>query len=372
MGEYDRLLSHNSSDHKAGKGCFLFNIKTHAMTQKNRVPIALLHAHNYMRRYLLSVLIVCISGCSVFSVSQGPELKLHEVHPFGATRIAFSPDGTLLASGGLQGEVQIWSVPGGERLALLEDHMRRIEGLLWIDEEHVLSADKHGKILVWDIGSQTVTAALQTEPLTSVAWLSTPGTLIVGYAAGQLRSFSYPGFQQIAQTGTDSKVLSVATGSANRQVAVSTANRHVQLFDSYLQPVKTLQQPPGKTFGLRFSPDRQQLAGGGWFDIFLWSTTTGQLQVRDTGHRGLVIAVDYSPDGSQMVSIGRVTDANVLVTDTASGSLNRRLTTQPLCGWSARFSPDGRYIASSSEDGSLQLYDMSIPYQPTWYHEASP
>jgi WD40 repeat protein len=73
-----------------------------------------------------------------------------------------------------------------------------------------------------------------------------------------------------------------------------------------------------------------------------------------------------------MVSIGRVTDASVLVTDIASGSLNRRLTTQPLCGWSARFSPDGRYIASSSEDGSLQLYDMSIPYQPTWYHEASP
>jgi len=342
------------------------------MTQKNSNPVSLLHAHIYVWHYALTVLIVCISGCSGFAVSQGPELKLHEVHPFGARRVAFSPEGTLLASGGLQGEVQIWSVPGGERLALLEDHEHRIEGLLWINEKHLLSTDEHGKILVWDIGSQTITAALQTEPLTSVAWMSSPGTLIVGYAAGQLRSFSYPGFKQVSQTDTGSKVLSVAAGPANRQVAVSTENKHVQLFDSRLQSLRMMQGPPGKAFGLRFSPDGRQLAGGGWFDIFLWSTATGQLQVRDTGHHGLISSLDYSPDGGQMVSIGRITDANVLVTDTASGSLNRRLTTQPLCGWNVRFSPDGRYIASSSEDGSLLLYDITIPYQPTWYHEPLP
>jgi WD40 repeat protein len=342
------------------------------MTHKNKQPDSLLQGRICVLRYALTVLIVCLSGCSGFTVSQGPEVKLHEVHPFGARRVAFSPDGTLLASGGLQGEVQIWSVPTGNRLALLKDHGRRINGLLWIDGKHLLSADAHGKILVWDTGSQSVTAALHTEPLTSVAWLSSPEQLIVGYAAGQLRSFSYPGLKQISQTDAGSRVLSVTTGPASRQLAVSTANRRVQLFDSRLLPLKTMQEPPGKTFGLRFSPDGRQLAGGGWFDIFLWSTETGQLQVRDTGHHGLIIALDYSPDGGQMVSIGRITDANVLLTDTASGNLNRRLATQPLCGWDVRFSPDGRYIASSSEDGSLQLYDITIPYKPAWYHEPLP
>jgi WD40 repeat protein len=202
-----------------------------------------------------------------------------------------------------------------------------------------------------------------------MALLTAPVRLVVGNSTGQVRSFSYPEFEPLAETRLGSKVLSVAIEPASQRVAVLAADESVQLFDSRLQAVRTMQAPPGKVFELRFSPDGRQLAGGGWFKVFLWSVTSGALQVRDSGHRGLVVSLDYSPDGRQMASIGRITDANLLVTDTASGDLQRRLSPQPLCGWNVRFSPDGRYVASASEDGSIRLYDISIPYQPTWYHE---
>ena len=42
----------------------------------------------------------------------------------------------------------------------------------------------------------------------------------------------------------------------------------------------------------------------------------------------------------------------------------RRFQAHDLCGWQARFSPDGRYAASAAEDGSIHIYDLSRPYRP--------
>ncbi|MEA2093953.1 MAG: hypothetical protein U9P11_05240, partial [Pseudomonadota bacterium] len=182
---------------------------------------------------LLSLpVIVCLSGCSGFAVSQGPELQLHEVHPFGAKRIAFSPSGTRLASGGLLGKVRIWSVPAGDPLAVLSQHRGVISGLVWVDEDHLLIADEEGKILVWDAVSRAATATFQTDRITSMVLLAAPVRLVVGNTTGQVRSFSYPGFELLAETRLGSRVLSLAIEPVSQRVAVSTADERVQLFDS--------------------------------------------------------------------------------------------------------------------------------------------
>jgi WD40 repeat protein len=310
-----------------------------------------------------------LCGCSGLAPSQGPQLRLEQVHPFGATRVAFSPSGTRLASGGLMGGVQVWSVPSGERLAVLSTHEGAIRGLLWLDSQHLLNASARGQILVWDPSSQAVTASLRTDRLSAAAFLASPARLFIGYSAGQVRSFGYPGFEQHSEVDLASRVLSIAVQPARQWLAVSSADRSVRLFDSRLRLVRKLQTPPGKVRELRFSPDGQQLAGGGWFRIYLWSTVTGELHIRETEHNGAVISLDYSPDGEYLASIGRYTDSSLRVTDVADGSVHRRLSPHPLCGWNVRFSPDGRMVASSSEDGSIHLYDLTIPYQPGRYHE---
>ena len=320
--------------------------------------------------WLLSLVsMVIVSGCAGFDLSQGPQLKLHEVHPFGARRLAFNPSGSRLASGGLNGEVKIWSLPSGDLLAVLPGSNDAISGLLWPDEDHILCSDEQGRILLWNIPSRSVKAANRSGDITGIAILPEPQRLITGDSSGRVQSFSFPGFERLAATELDSEVLSVATEPGRQWVAVATADRGVLLLDGQLRPVQTIQSPPGRIFELRFSPDGRQLAGGSWFRIFLWTLPSGELQVRDTEHTGAIVSLDYSPDGRQMVSIGRITDSRILVTDAASGMVNRRLTPQPLCGWNVRFSPDGRHIAGASEDGSVHLYDLTIPYEPTWYHD---
>jgi len=302
-------------------------------------------------------------------VSQGPTLRLKEVHPFGALRVAFSPAGDRLASGGLQGDIKIWHIPDGENLLVMKGDNAPVSGLAWLDEDHLVSADTHGRLRI--LGSTTGDSAIEfhTEPVTAMALLPWPARLVVGHATGKLHIYSLPDFAVLAEHELPEAILAIAVEPQQQWIAVATDERRVQLLDARLAPLRKLQTPPGKTFALRFAPDGGQLAGGGWFNVFLWSLAGGALEVRDSGHFGAIAALDYSPDGRQLVSIGRITNATVEVTDVATGQLDRRLSPQPLCGWDVRFSPDGHYIASSSEDGSVLLYDITTDYRPTWYHE---
>ena len=310
-----------------------------------------------------------LSGCAGFAVSQGPQLKLREVHPFGATSLAFSLSGDRLASGGLMGEVLIWSVPSGDRLAVLKAHHHPVKDLLWIDEDRLVSRDAHGEIFVWDTSSRRVVDSLSSQDVTAMAFLPSRRQLIVGDATGLLRSLDYPGFVPLAAAVVGSKVISIAVAPDGSMIAVSSDDGNVRLFDRELRLLRMMQRPPGRVFELRFSPDGKQLAGGGWFKLFLWNSATGELQVRSVPHGGAVVSLDYSPDGRHMATIGRIFDAGLFITDTASGKVLRRLQSPPLCGWRVRYSQDGRTVSASSENGSVYLYDLTIPYKPTWYHD---
>ncbi|MGB7934968.1 MAG: hypothetical protein WCH04_22665, partial [Gammaproteobacteria bacterium] len=273
------------------------------------------------------------------------------------------------ASGGLKGEVLIWSVPSGYRLAVLKAHHHPVKDLLWIDEDRLVSRDEHGDIFVWNTSSRRVVDSLSNQDVTAIALLPIRRELIVGDSAGLLRSLSYPGFVPLAAGEVGTNVTSIAVAPDGSAIAVSSGDGNVRLFDHELRLLRIMQRPPGRVFELRFSPDGKQLAGGGWFKLFLWTSATGELQVRSVAHSGAVVSLDYSPDGRHMATIGRIFDAGLLITDAASGNVLRRLQSPPLCGWKVRYNPDGRTVSASSENGSVYLYDLTIPYKPTWYHD---
>ena len=317
---------------------------------------------------LLSAALFMLIGCSGFKPSQAPERKLREAHPFGTTRIAFSPSGNRLASGGWMGKVHLWSVPDGERIAVLSAHYKPMRGLTWINRHRLLSASADGKIVVWDSRSNREVFSLQSERLNSVALLRSPTRIVVGYSSGQLQLFSYPAFEVLEAIETGAKILSIASSPRSDYLAVSMRDSRVWLLNSRLQPIRAMDDPGQQVRELRFSPDGQQLAGGGWFKVFLWEIHTGKLEVRDIEHRGAIVSLDYDPSGQQLASIGRYTDGSLRITAVDDGELMRRLAPHAACGWNVRYSPDGRYLASSSEDGSIHLYNMAVPYQPTWHH----
>jgi WD40 repeat protein len=129
---------------------------------------------------------------------------------------------------------------------------------------------------------------------------------------------------------------------------------------------------------LAFSPDGQCLAtgGGGQYTIRLWHAATGRLLKTLAGHEDYIASVAFSPDGKIIASGSN--DFTVKLWDAGTGKLLKTLSLslkptgflkdqygneylkdediRSVC--SIAFSPDGRTLASGHYDKVVRLWDV--------------
>ncbi len=325
-------------------------------------------------KHILSILsVLLLSACANMVPSQSPEWRQDGAHDFGATRLAFSSDMRVLASGGFQGEVSLWALPDGRAITRYRAHTGTVRGLFFDGPDRLISAGEDGRLMLWRTRDWQALVERTVPVVSSLAGEQGSAMIITGHEDGTVRLWSRDGLRPVTQRKLDSPVLSVALdrslkGSAQRY-AVSTEKGVVLVLDNQLQTIKQLDAGGRNALSLRFSPDGRTLAAGTWFKLVEWDLGSAQRKIIDTEHHGAIIAIDYSPDGQRLISLGRHTDANLRLVNSNSGQVQRRLAAHGLCGWYVRYSPDGRYIASASEDESIRLYDVSKPYRPQWQQE---
>jgi RNA polymerase sigma factor (sigma-70 family) len=199
--------------------------------------------------------------------------------------LAFSPDGKTLATGenrlfgtDFEGVIGLWDVTTGKELRVLRGHRTRVESVAFSPDGKTLvsGGEREAALRLWDVATGKELRQLQ-------------------------------GHQHYIQ-----KVAFSADGA----ILASAGVRTIRLWEPATG--KELRTIDGglSVHSLALSPDGRMVAAGTEDNgpiIRLWEVETGQEVRRWTGHRNLVRALAFAPDGKTLASGGY--DALALVWD---------------------------------------------------------
>jgi WD40 repeat protein len=281
-------------------------------------------------------------------------------HTLPIERVAFSPDGKLLAtvSGDFQkqktpGEVKLWDVASGTELGSLTGHGGPVHGVAFTpDGQTLASASADGTVLLWDI------SRLAAPPRTQVA--APP-------AAPHVRA---------TLEGHTSWVWSVAFAPGGRTLASASRDGTVKLWKRHTEAWReeaTLDPQAGPLRCVAFAPDAKTLAAAaepGTVQLWRWDGTAWRTGRTLKGHKDYVYWLAFSPDGTKLASVGGAWPAakpgEVKVWDANSGQVLASLEGHRRNVNGVTFSPAGETLATAGADGTVRLWNAK-----TWKPLAS-
>ncbi|KOS15602.1 tup1-general transcription repressor [Malassezia pachydermatis] len=258
--------------------------------------------------------------------------------------VRFSPDGKWVATG-CNRCAQIYNTETGERTCVLQDEAPQDQGDLYIrsicfspDGKYLATGAEDRLIRIWDIAERKIKMQL---------------------------------------TGHKQEIYSLEYSKDGKMLVSGSGDKTVRLWDAETGNVlHVLYTSPGLNYGpgvttVTISPDGSLVAAGA-LDTFVrvWETKTGKLLCRLKGHKDSIYSVSFMPDGQFLVS-GSL-DKTLKLWDLSSvikeqNSIDEEITNPSLCTatfsghkdyvLSVSCSPHGRWIASSSKDRCVQLWD---------------
>ena len=246
--------------------------------------------------------------------------------------IAFSPDGSVLATSGDFASIHTWDAQTGTALGAFAGHTAAIKAVTFVGEHTLASASDDQSLRLWD---------------------SNPGW-VLERTIGNIEDPNLVAHRVTAvDFNADSSQLLIASGIPSRRGELQVFNVADGSRVLYLP-----QAHDDVIYAAKFSPDGKRIASGG-ADKYLrtFDIATSQQLRRFEGHTSYVLGIAWKRDGQVIATSGA--DNTIKVWDAETGDQQRTIENFGRHVTSVQFIGETDNIISSCGDKLVRIHNAS-------------
>lgn len=287
--------------------------------------------------------------------------------PIAITGLAFSPDGTHLATGGYH-EVLIWEVASGKLVKRLQGLPERTYAIRyspngwWIATASGTPAQS-GLVRLWDaVTGEPVRDLVEVEDsVFGLAFSPNSRLLAAGGCDRTIRIWDLAS-GRLAKSIEDHAdwVLDLDFSPDGSRLVSGSRDKTSKLFDvAKGESLATFPEHTEPVYAVAYAKDGKSVAtAGGDKVIKVWDPNADAKKIRDIGGHGMAIfKLQFTPDGTQLLTCSA--DKTAREFNPANGQQTRSLAGHTDWVYAATFSNDTKLIATGSWDGEVRIWNAA-------------
>ncbi len=302
----------------------------------------------------------------LWSVADRRLLAVLGSHKGATYTLAFSPDGTRLVSGGLDGLARVWDVAGRRLLATFRGHSSRVFSVQYgPDGTFIVTGSLDGTARIWDAHVATAPEVFDRHRgnVASVEFSSDGRLLLRSDQYGhEVKVWDAHTFERLGVLSQDHGAL-----SPDGHFIVTTSGTEIAFWDvSSHEPrsIRTGRLPAVALHPPVFVPGGLAVAVQGTPSTIVVCDALGRrvrTLSRGAGNNAELLALASGPGG---VLVAGDAGGNIYVWDTSSWGLRRVVHDHADRVSSLAFSPDGRWLATGSSDTTVHIWPSDLSSDP--------
>ncbi|HEV7237589.1 MAG TPA: WD40 repeat domain-containing protein, partial [Ktedonobacteraceae bacterium] len=292
----------------------------------------------------------------------------------GVLAVAWSPDGTRLAMGNWNGQIQAWDAKTGHHVINFPGAgFQQVFSLIWLpDGSSIVAGGDNAVVWVWNAATGEVQNKYQSQE-GNIQNNDRGHTGVITVASSPdskyIASGGYDQTVQVWEAATGRLIViyrghtggigSVTWSPDGRYIASASYDMTVQIWDATTgRLILTYHGHTKEVYAVAWSPNGQHIASGGKDNtVQVWDALTGHTLFSYHGHSMAVQDVAWSPNGSTIASAAD----NVQLWNSLTGkhiyTYTKHATSITHEVQAVAWSPNGRYIASGGMEGTVQVWN---------------